>query len=217
MNKRQAFTLIETLGGMALAGILVALLITVISSVRGKTHSITCAANLRQWGILFQQYIGDHDGYLPLSAPFADGKTWNYFNAPVPQYLNLPLSAATDWQAGKNINGCPAHVDRQYDKYFRTRYYSYVYNYHLGMVTANDGSKTSLKMINIHNASRLFMITDAVNDANAPATGFSSRLGQQENIGHPHDGGKCNVLFLDGHIESVKDWNVNENLKPALP
>jgi prepilin-type N-terminal cleavage/methylation domain-containing protein/prepilin-type processing-associated H-X9-DG protein len=64
MGRRRAFTLIELLVVIAVIVLLVALLLPALQRVRKQTKAVICLSNLRQWGICFNSYAQDNDGYL---------------------------------------------------------------------------------------------------------------------------------------------------------
>ena len=57
----RGFTLIELLMVIAV----VALLMAVLLPVRKQSQAVVCQAKLRQWGIGFSAYVGDHEGRMP--------------------------------------------------------------------------------------------------------------------------------------------------------
>jgi len=79
-NKRQiGFTLIELLVVIAIISIIAAILFPVFATARKKARQTTCASNLRQLGIAFQQYSQDNDETMP-----SDG--WGYVGWAGPIY-----------------------------------------------------------------------------------------------------------------------------------
>lgn len=62
---RAGFTLVELLTVIAVIGILAAILIPVVGSVRQSARQSECASNLRQIMAAMYLYIGDNRGYLP--------------------------------------------------------------------------------------------------------------------------------------------------------
>ena len=59
------FTLIELLVVISVIALLMAVLLPVLGRVRKQAQAVVCQANLRQWGIAFSVYVGDHDGRMP--------------------------------------------------------------------------------------------------------------------------------------------------------
>ncbi|EIP98294.1 prepilin-type N-terminal cleavage/methylation domain-containing protein [Opitutaceae bacterium TAV1] len=59
------FTLIELLAVIAIIGILAAIILGTIGSVRKKAHQVRCISNLRQTGIAMLAYVSDNKEKLP--------------------------------------------------------------------------------------------------------------------------------------------------------
>ncbi|AHF90911.1 N-terminal cleavage protein [Opitutaceae bacterium TAV5] len=59
------FTLIELLAVIAIIGILAAIILGTIGSVRKKAHQVRCISNLRQVGIAMLAYVSDNKDKLP--------------------------------------------------------------------------------------------------------------------------------------------------------
>jgi prepilin-type N-terminal cleavage/methylation domain-containing protein/prepilin-type processing-associated H-X9-DG protein len=62
MSRRRAFTLIELLVVIAIIAVLMAILMPALSRVRDQGRQINCAANLRNWNLQFNLYVGENDG-----------------------------------------------------------------------------------------------------------------------------------------------------------
>ncbi|HNS22025.1 MAG TPA: prepilin-type N-terminal cleavage/methylation domain-containing protein [Sedimentisphaerales bacterium] len=59
---RRGFTLIELLVVIAIIAILMAILMPSLSRVRDQARQVNCGANLRQWNLIFNMYVGENDG-----------------------------------------------------------------------------------------------------------------------------------------------------------
>jgi len=70
MDKPKGFTLIELLVVIAVIALLMSILMPAMSKVKQQTKKVMCRSNLRQWGIIFNIYLNDHDG------KFMSGHEW---------------------------------------------------------------------------------------------------------------------------------------------
>jgi prepilin-type N-terminal cleavage/methylation domain-containing protein len=62
MHKRTGFTLIELLVVIAIIALLMSILMPALARVKEQARTISCLANLRQWGFVSAMYTEDNEG-----------------------------------------------------------------------------------------------------------------------------------------------------------
>lgn len=68
MKKRQRnFTLTELLIVIAVIAILAGMLLPALNSARSKAHAISCLSNLKQIGLIMNQYADAFNEYFPFA------------------------------------------------------------------------------------------------------------------------------------------------------
>jgi prepilin-type N-terminal cleavage/methylation domain-containing protein len=65
----KGFTLLELLAVIAIITLLMSILMPVLAKVRQQAKAVACQVNLKQWGIIWNMYVGDRNGFFP---------TWKY-------------------------------------------------------------------------------------------------------------------------------------------
>lgn len=207
-RKQRAFTLVELMICLLIVTVVIVLSIGLQRSGHAQSRQIQCVSNLRQWGQLILLYMADQKGRFPLNDPFQDGKSWNHHDAPLLSYLS-PRPGTRLWVEGQSINGCPSREDRSYRYEIRTRYYSYVLNYHLSEPRAAPYVD---RITQVPHPSQTVMMADASGDFSYMWTGFSRQ--QPEAVGAIHQS-RLNALFVDGHIDSLTHLDPEVHINPV--
>jgi len=205
---RLGFTLLELLVVIGVIAILAALLLPSIGKARTKAQAISCANNLKQWGLATQLYAGDHMDLLP-SEGVRTPLTYNSFRRGwyylLPKTLDLPVYWYQPWRTnaaidpGRTVWICPSNKRRSNGNHL----FHYCLNEEHDGTGAQDLDRITLT--SIPQPSSAVWLFDSKNQ---PAVGPASFV--HTNL---HNAG-AQILFLDGHAQRFKNtdyWDFSPN------
>ena len=208
MNKK-AFTLLELLVVIAIIGLILAILMPALPSVREGGRQVFCTNNLRQIGLALLMYADDHDDYMPSDGEQQDGliKPWHWM---IGSYLDVDESVLNNGtEEGKDIFLCPS-APKDVD-YFNREYTGCQYAYNAavaGGVWFGDGEWTRLSTI--LNPSETVMVCDC--SVNQAINSFLTISMDKDAVGYWHSGG-ANFLTVGGSVKKYTYDNVLDYLK----
>ncbi len=221
------FTLIELLTVIAIIGILAAILIPTVSSVRAKARATQCASKLREWGNAVRLFSNDAKGNIPLMIDLSAGPSPLHFYHgyfPRGQDTSNQTHSVDYWSV------CPT-ITRTVSDESNRRYYNFLSPN--GRKVAAQGANTfgtgalpkAVDYYNITDAkspSKLILMMEQAPGSSSPITAstyntaLSSPTGQLRSILVNTDktmirhNGRIYVLYLDGstRAQSVDDLQI---------
>jgi len=111
MRQQRGFTLIELLVVIAVIALLLAILMPALRSAKGQAQMAACSAQLRQFGLAWNQYASDNDGfnieYAP-SSQWASGGFWFYQLGPYFSAKDFAKAKGDTRSGVLKILRCPA-------------------------------------------------------------------------------------------------------------
>jgi len=212
--RKRGFTLIELLIVIGIISVLAALLMPTLSRAREQGKRVSCMSNLRQLGMAVTMYLSENQGrYFEYYRDLPDGGRLWYFGLE-PHYGIVRKEGERELDAGKSplweyygtvggIELCPS-FDYQLGIYkLKFTGASFGYGFNLCMFGKHERKVTD--------PSRTIMFADAaqVNTFQAPASSRNPLLEEfyyvspTEKLVHFRHWGLANVLFADGHVESL--------------
>jgi len=214
MKNNKAFTLIELLVVISILAILISILVPALKKAREVSQRASCANNLKALSVAIINYASDNEGELPhlVDLPMPDGgnPTFQEVTELTAIILSPDVGFYPDYISDLSLWHCPSDridfagasaVERDPTAFSTLKNCSYMYisGYHL-MRTAESPP----------------LVPVLCDEANArewgPASpGNMATIGKEDN----HGDNIRNVLYLDGHVATIKG-NGDNNAANAI-
>lgn len=213
--RRAAFSLVELLSALAIAGVLAALAMSATAGLRETGQRAKCANSLRQLGVATHLYLAEHaQTFFAYSENTDAGKLWYFGLEPWGgtgaegsrelDRTKAPLFPYT--QAVGGIEVCPAfpYNSALWKPKFKGASYGYGFNTFL----------SGQRLVSLARPSQTILFGDCaqVNSFQPPASPDHPLLEEFYMIEnryqtiHFRHGVTANLLFVDGHVEAMKLW-----------
>jgi prepilin-type N-terminal cleavage/methylation domain-containing protein/prepilin-type processing-associated H-X9-DG protein len=198
------FTLVELLTVVAILAVLLAILLGALAHARRSANNVSCASNMRQWGMATVMYADQNYGILPrrgqgVGPTFQIARPTDWFNAlplilKMKPYMELVSADQIPRPPRSSIWVCPEA--RDFDGQY---YWSYGMNMALSVWEANQNHGQPDKITGVGNTATFVLFADA--PGNYCSVYPSKMPGGYNPV--PRHNNCVNICFLDGHVEAI--------------
>lgn len=218
-NRSSGFTLIELLTVIAIIGILAAIIIPTVGSVREKAKSIQCSSRIRGWANAVTLYANDRKGFYDIVAP--SGEIWCQISTTGSGGIYMPYLAGNasknyaDWQKCPSGQGEQEYEAAKAGGNNTPSYTAYVLAApHINNVTikaATGKTNISVPLSRAIQPSRTILLIERpyILGGVGQDTGNNATIDKDKNLlsifqTFTRHNARIQTVFMDGHVKALK-------------
>ena len=210
---RRAFTLIELLVVIGIIAVLIAILLPTLRVANEQSKSLQCLSNLRELGLAAQMYVMRNHGYYPIAYNDPNSDSWDF------KVENGQVSPGILWATKviSQVHQCPSCEIKSPTATDPYTGYNYNTSY-IGHGALETPRSAPAKAVQVRRPSEVALFGDGgyfggtdkfmrapVKDApviDGDSVNPNTRAAGTQAFRHR---GRTNVVFCDGHADSLKD------------